>query len=116
VSKKDSIDQVSYHVVIRGIDGDAFELAATHFNCRRGGVNPSDHSVYISIPLELASVEAGVSWINDSLGGMYQSLVVGVSVHTERNWSNFMVPSELISVIAKYDVQLKINFSSPVHQ
>lgn len=115
MSKKDSIDEVSYHVVIRGIKGDAFELAAAHFNCRRGGVNPSDHSAYISIPLELASVEAGLSWIKDSLDGMYQSLVVGVSVHTERNWSNLMVPPELISAIAKHDVQLKINFSSPVH-
>lgn len=115
MSKKDSIDQVTYHVVIRGIEGGAFELAATHFNCRHGGVNPSDHSVYISIPLELASVEAGLSWIKDSLSGMYQSLVVGVSVDTERNWSNLMVPSELISAIAKHDVQLKINFSSPVH-
>ena len=114
MSKKNSSDQISYHVVIRGIESDAFELAATHFNCRRGGVNPCDLSVYLSIPHELDAVGTSLSWIKDALGGMYQSVLVGVSVYTERKWSNLMVPPELISAIAKHGVELEISFASPV--
>jgi len=113
VSKPDSKDQISYSIVIRGIESDAFELTATRFNCRRGGVNPRDSAVYISVPLELDAIEPGLAWIKDSLGGKYTSIVVGVSVYTERNWSNLMISPALIKAVATHGVELKICFASP---
>lgn len=107
-------DTVSYVILVRGMSEIALTKFAKRFPQHRGGVNPSRRETYHTVQCELSVVDEHIDWIVTGLLAQYTELVLGVSIYTPRNWSNFDVPSEIIHTTEKYGVSLRISFSSPV--
>jgi len=107
-------DTVSYVILVRGMSEIAHSKFAKRFPQHRGGVNPSRRETYHTVQCELSVVDEHLDWIVTDLSAQYTDLVLGISINTPRNWSNFDVPMEIIQATQKYDVSLRISFSSPV--
>jgi hypothetical protein len=105
-------DNASVYVVVHGVDRDAFELAAVRFGTRRGGADPKTLVPYISIPIEQTQLEDCLSWVQGSLAGRYDQIVVGASVGTTLSWSKIVLSPSILSVVSRFNASLSITFSS----
>jgi len=107
-------DTVSYVILVRGMSEIAHTKFAKRFPQHLGGVNPKRRETYHTVQCDLSGVGEHLDWIVTELSSQYTDLELGISVYTPRNWSNLDVPIEILHATQKYDVALRISFSSPV--
>ena len=101
-------DQLSYCVVVHGVDTHAFERAAVRYNCRRGGIRPTDQSRYISLPVTPDTLGATLAWIKTELAGHYREIYLGVSVQAKLSWSEVIIPAEVASLAGQHNAAIKV--------
>jgi len=106
-------DTVSYVIVVRGVPEPAYAKFAKQFPKHRGGVNPRTRETYHAVECDLSDVCKNLEWIETNLSEHYTNITLGVSIYTARNWSNFDVPDEILQATQKYNIALRLMFSSP---
>jgi hypothetical protein len=99
---------LSYFVVIHGISADTFERLADRFGCRRGGTRLTDASRYMSVPVELDSLNATLTWIATEVPSCYNGLIFLVTVAAKSSWSEVIIPSEIALLAGQYDAAIKV--------
>lgn len=100
----------NYFVVVHGIDAQTYERMAVHFECRRGGVRPTDQSRYISIPVTVGTLGSTLAWIKTELNGHHYELYLIVSVATNSSWGEVIIPAEIALLAGQAEAAIKIAF------
>ncbi|MDN2711884.1 hypothetical protein O0880_20885 [Janthinobacterium sp. SUN118] len=98
----------AYFVVVHGIDVPTFEQMAVHFECRRGGMRPTDESRYITIPVTLDAIGSTLTWVKAELDGCYRELYLMVSVEAELSWSEVVIPAEIALLAGQSKAAIKV--------
>ena len=101
-------DQLSYCIVVYGVDTHAFERAAVRFDCRRGGIRPTDQSRYISLLVTLDTLGTTFAWIKTELAGHYQEIYLEVSVQAKLSWSEVIIPAEIALLAGQHNAAIKV--------
>jgi hypothetical protein len=105
-------DRLAYFVVVHGIGVQTFEQMAIHFECRCGGMRPTDGSRYISIPVTLDAIGRTLAWVKTELDGHYHELYLGVSVKAKFSWSEVVIPAEIALLAGQFNAAIKVLLSS----
>jgi hypothetical protein len=108
ITTGDQEDRLTIFVVVHGIDAQAFERMAVHFECRRGGLRPADESRYISLPVTLDALPETLAWVKAELAGCYRELYLIVSVEAKLSWSEVVIPAEMALLAGQYEAAIKI--------
>lgn len=108
-------DDVSFLVVVRGPDERAIATLSERFPNRYGGAKPGPQprEVYQVVPCKSAELCESLAWVAESLSGQYRLLELSISIHTPRNWANFIVPDEVVRAANQHGAALSVHFSSP---
>ena len=109
-------DSISYVIIVNGTELEARNLFCEHFPNFRGGVRPDTLIPYSSVPCDLNEIESALVWITKNLTGSHSGICICIGIYSIRSWANFVVPHQLIDLAQKYQVDLKISFSSPVQK
>jgi len=112
ITTENEDDRLAYRLVVHGIDAHTLERLAIRFDCRRGGVRPTDGSVYISLPVTVDTLANTLLWIETEVSGCYRELYLGVSVHAKLSWSEVIIPAEIASLAGQYHAAIKVLFST----
>jgi hypothetical protein len=99
---------VSYFVVIHGISAETIERLADRFGCRRGGTRLTDSSKYMSLPVELDSLDTTFTWITTEIPSCYQALIFLVTVAAKSSWSEIIIPSEIALLTGRHGAVIKV--------
>jgi len=105
-------DRLACFVVVHGIDVQTFEQMAVHFECRRGGMRPTDGSRYISIPVTLDAIGRTLAWVRTELDGRYHELYLVVSVEAKLSWSEVVIPAEIALLAGQFNAAIKVLLSN----
>lgn len=105
-------DCLTYFVVVHGVDIEAYERMAVHFECRRGGMRQTDESRYISIPVTMASLGGTFAWVKTELYGRYRELYLIVCVATKLSWSEVVITPEIALLAGEANAAIKVAFST----
>lgn len=103
-------DCLDYFVVVHGIDAQTYQRMAVHFECRRGGVRPTDQSRYISIPVTVGTLDSTLAWIKTELNGHHYELYLIVSVATNLSWGEVIIPAKIALLAGQAEAAIKIAF------
>jgi hypothetical protein len=105
-------DCLTYFVIVRGVDIEAYERMAVHFECRRGGMRLTDESRYISIPVTMGTLGGTLAWVKTELGGRYCELDLIVCVAAKLSWSEVVITSEIALLAGQAGAAIKVAFSN----
>ncbi|MFJ2360622.1 MULTISPECIES: hypothetical protein [Pseudomonas] len=110
ITTVDQDDCLDYFVVVDGIDPQTYERMAVHFECRRGGVRPTDQSRYISIPVTVATLDSTLAWIKAELNRQHYELYLIVSIATNLSWGEVIIPAKIALLAGQAEAAIKIAF------
>ena len=105
--------KIVYFVVVYGLDAESQQLFCQHFSGARGGADPTTLRIHNSVQCELPEVVNCLAWIATTLQYRYEGLCVGIGVSTPLSWANIVIPPEIMAITLKYDLELKVSFSTP---
>ena len=109
-------DCISYFIVVDGIEEETTSLLREYFPNVRSGVRPDTLIPYRSIPCEINEIENTLARITKNLTNSHSETCLIISINSLRNWANFYVPHQLIGLVQKYQIDLKISFLSPARK
>jgi hypothetical protein len=110
ITTVDQYDCSNYFVVVHGIDAQTYERMAVHFECRRGGVRPTDQSRFISIPVTVDTLGSTLAWVKTELNGRHYELHLIVSVATNLSWGEVLIPPQIALLAGQAEAAIKIAF------
>ncbi|AVX89352.1 hypothetical protein PkP19E3_13890 [Pseudomonas koreensis] len=110
ITTVDQYDCSNYFVVVHGIDAQTYERMAVHFECRRGGVRPTDQSRFISIPVTVDTLGSTLAWVKTELNGRQYELHLIVSVATNLSWGEVLIPPQIALLAGQAEAAIKIAF------
>jgi hypothetical protein len=105
-------DDVAYFVVVDGLDPEAQQITARHFQTKRAGARPEDLSLYVSVVTGLEQIDGCISWVTGTLPGRFRSVHVLVHIDSNLSWAEFTVPLQLLNAASRYGVEVRVLFAA----